>query len=126
MKKILKTTFIFLILSICIMPYIGYSSPDKFQICFHLSNITAIFLSSNLLLLYPPSNDFKPNQLKIRILIASVIILTWFGITSFFIQYPLSSYSEPIECFIVIWGIAALNFSTFTFLAHALIGKKYL
>ena len=126
MKKILKTIFISLILSICIMSYIGYSSPDRFPTCFHLSNITAAFLSSILILTYPPPHDFKPNHLKIRILIAIVIILIWFGTTSYFIQYPLSSYSEPMDCFIAIWEIATLTFFTLTFFSHALIGKNYL
>jgi hypothetical protein len=133
MKKreiIPKITFISLILIICIISYIAYSFPNLFQICFHLSNIIASLLVVNLIAIYslsharpqePPqiSPQISIQRFLIIILTASAtiiaILVIYVGIIGYFLwHYPLSSFSEPFDCFIAIWGIATLTFSTIT------------
>ena len=112
MKLIIqKTTFISLILIICIISYIGYKFPNLLPLCFQLSIIAATLLSINLLWIYP----FQYQISIIRIFIASVILFIYIGTNGYFLQhYPLFSFSEPINCFIVVWGIVAYTFLTLT------------
>jgi len=130
--KTLQTTFFSLILIICIISYIAYSFPDLFQICFHLSNFVALFLSINFLrIIFFHNPNPQLYYLKTRFLIANVIAIVisviWLGIIGYFLwHYPLSSFTEPSDCFIIIWGIATLTFSAFTliFLIYIRILKK--
>jgi len=118
--KTQKITFISLILIICIISYIGYKFPNFLPICFQLSIITATFLSINLSWICPPLNHSPRTQVSsMRFLIACVaaiaILIIYIGIVGYFLwHHPLSSITEPINCFIVIWGIATFTFSTLT------------
>ena len=117
--KIQKIIFISLILVIFIISCIAYSFPDLFPTCFFLSNITAAFLFSNLLWIRPPYHDsiqkISLPQFLTASVIASVILFIYIGIGVYFLwHYPLSSITEPINCFAIIWGIAVLTFSALT------------
>jgi hypothetical protein len=116
MKKI-KIIFVSLILAIFIISCVAYSFPNLLDYCFIFSNSTASFLALSLMWIYPLSRD-KLKKISIpQFLIAGVatiaILVLYVGIAVYFLwHYPLSSITEPIDCFIAIWGVAALTFST--------------
>jgi len=115
--KIQEIIFISLLLVICMISYIAYSFPSLLHICYLFSNSTASFLALSLMWIYPLSRD-KLKKISIpQFLIAGVatiaILVLYVGIAVYFLwHYPLSSITEPIDCFIAIWGVAALTFST--------------
>ena len=122
-KAIFKTIFFSLILVICIISYVAYRFPDLFPICFHLSNFVAIYLALILSMLILSHNPFYFSIM--RLLMTIVFLFIWFVIVGIFLWfYPLASISDPIYCFITVWGIAALTFSLFILIFFTFRRKK--
>ena len=129
MKKIRnqKIIFISLILAICIISCIAYTFPNLLSMCFFLSNAAAAFLFSAFSWICPSLNHSSRTQKMspIKWVTGIAILITYMGVIWYFLwNYPLSSITEPIHCFIVIWGISIFTFLTLTLFGFFTIQKR--